>query len=103
VKITLAPWEIAAFVRGGDEVSDVLQRAVAARALLTCAKAQGRVDVAALLEAARAEAEQVQACTALAKQTKNIDAAVNLAASGKRLQAAMEEMAKLAGQSGASR
>jgi hypothetical protein len=102
-RIPLAPWEIAAFVRGGDDISDVLQRAVAARALLTCAKKQLDADHAALLAVARSEAEQVEACTALAKQTKNIEAAVNLAASGKRLLAVMDEIAILAGESGASR
>jgi hypothetical protein len=102
-KITVAAWEVAAFVRGGDEISDVLQRAVAARALLTCAKTQPDADFASLLAVARAEAEQVEACTALAKQTKNIDAAVNLAASGRRLLVAIAEIEKGAGQSGNSR
>ncbi len=36
-KLMLASWEVAAFVRGGDDVSDTLQRAVAARAMLQIA------------------------------------------------------------------
>ena len=45
---------------------------------------------------AHAEAAQIQEQVARAKEAKNIDAAVNLAASGKRLLALMEEAEKLA-------
>lgn len=95
-KLMLSSWEVAAFVQGGDDVSDALQRAVAARALLTRAveeRRQGRaVEGGPLLAAAHQEAAAIQAQIAQAKEKKNIDGAVNLAASARRLIALMEEM-----------
>lgn len=99
-RLNLASWELAAFVRGGDEASDALQRAVAARALLFQGvenRKRGQpAPLEGLLEMARAEAAQIQQQVAGAKEARNIDAAVNLAASGKRLLALMEEAEKLA-------
>lgn len=99
-KLMLSSWEVAAFVRGGDEASDALQRAVAARALLFQGvekRKRGQpAPLTGLLEMAHAEAAQIQEQVARAKDARNIDAAVNLAASGKRLLALMEEAEKLA-------
>ena len=99
-KLTLSSWEVAAFVRGGDEISDGLQRAVAARALLFQGVEKVKRGLAAplqsLLQMAHAEAARIQEQVARAKDARNIDAAVNLAASGKRLLALMDEAEKLA-------
>ncbi|MEO6119607.1 MAG: hypothetical protein ABIP12_02870, partial [Terriglobales bacterium] len=98
-KLLLASWEVAAFVRGGDDVSDSLQRAVAARALLNvqvaAVKADGTADLMGAIDAAHLEAAQLQELIAEAKDAKNIDAAVNLAASAKRLLGAIDEAEKL--------
>ncbi|MEO5937091.1 MAG: hypothetical protein ABIP81_07740 [Terriglobales bacterium] len=98
-KLLLASWEVAAFVRGGDDVSDSLQRAVAARALLNvqvaAAKVDGTADLMGAINAAHLEAAQLQELIAEAKDAKNIDAAVNLAASAKRLLGAIDEAEKL--------
>jgi len=95
-KLMLSSWEVAAFVEGGDEVSDALQRVVGARALLARAieeRKQGKaVEVAPLLAAAHQEAAAVQAQIAAAKEKKNIDGAVNLSASARRLIGLMEEI-----------
>ncbi len=95
-KLLLASWELAAFIRGGDEVSDTLQRVVAARALLTMALEHDakKEELTQALQAARAENGLLQSRVEDAKRTKNIDAAVNLAASGKRLLAVIEEAEK---------
>jgi hypothetical protein len=99
-RLMLSSWELAAFVRGGDEISDALQRAVAARALLfqgveKCKRGQP-APLPGLARMAHAEAARIQEQVARAKDARNIDAAVNLAASGKRLLALMEEAEKLA-------
>lgn len=97
-KLLLASWEVAAFVRGGDDVSDALQRAVAARALLSvrveAIKSGQSADLADAIKSAHVEAAQLQELIAEAKDAKNIDAAVNLAASAKRLLAGIDEAEK---------
>ncbi|HUR37344.1 MAG TPA: hypothetical protein VM009_05975 [Terriglobales bacterium] len=98
-KLLLASWEVAAFVRGGDDVSDALQRAVSARAFLSVqidAVASGATgNLAGAIQSAHTEAAQLQELIAEAKDAKNIDAAVNLAASAKRLLSRIEEAEKL--------
>jgi hypothetical protein len=98
VKVLLASWEVQAFTRGGDEVSDCLQRAVAARVALHLAvneKKAGRIaDISEHLSAAHVEAAQIQERIAEAKENKNIDAAVNLAATAKRLLSTAAEAEK---------
>lgn len=101
VKLMLSSWEVAAYVSGGDETSDVLQRVVAARAVVVGALDQHKAgvasaDVVGALKIARAESEQVQARIAAAKEAKDIDSAVNLAASNKRLTSVIDEAAKIA-------
>jgi hypothetical protein len=97
-KLMLSSWEVAAFVEGGDDVSDALQRAVAARALLSRAaedlKEGKEVALAPVLASAHDEAAALQAQVAVAKEKKNIDAAVNLAASARRLIGMLEEIEK---------
>jgi hypothetical protein len=97
-KILLASWEVAAFVRGGDDASDALQRAVAARAIVNLAverkKRDETVDMGLAISLAHAEASQIQERIAEAKDKKNIDAAVNLAATAKRLLSALDEAEK---------
>jgi len=99
VKLMLSTWEVAAFVKGGDETSDTLQRGVAARAFLLGEldrrkKAAPDADVAGALAAAQFESVKLQERIAAAKQAKDIDAAVNLAATSKRLLALIDEAAK---------
>jgi hypothetical protein len=108
-KLLLSSWEVAAFVEGGDELSDALQRAVAARAILVeviavCRRqpggkaAPGTSEAAGLqqaIAAAQTEGSHMQTAVEEAKNAKNIDAAVNLAATAKRLQGSAEEAKKL--------
>ncbi len=72
---------------------------MAARALLNvqsdAVKAGACLDLAEAIKAAHAEAAQLQELIAKAKDARNIDAAVNLAASAKRLLAGIEEAEKL--------
>jgi hypothetical protein len=99
LKVMLASWEVSAFTHGGDETSDTLQRAVAARVALQLAieeRKQGRTaSIKESIAAAHAEAAQMQERIAAAKEQKNIDAAVNLAASSKRLLALVAEAEQL--------
>jgi hypothetical protein len=99
LKVMLASWEVMAFTRGGDDVSDVLQRAVAARVALNLVmhakQGNALVDLRPTLAAAHAEAAQMQEHIAKAKEKKDIDAAVNLAASSKRLISLTAEAEKL--------
>lgn len=99
-KLILASWEVAAFLKGGDDVSDVLQEAVAARSVVLefteRAKAGGpSSDKAAVLSVGHAEAARLQEKIAEARDARNIDAAVNLAATTKRLLQALDEAGKL--------
>jgi hypothetical protein len=98
VKILLASWEVQAFTHGGDESADTMQRAVAARVALSLAmeeKRAGRAkDISEAIGWAHAEAAQIQERIAEAKEKKNIDAAVNLAATSKRLVAMAAEAEK---------
>jgi hypothetical protein len=88
-KLPLAKWEIAAFMRSGDEVADGIQRAVAARSLLVIAVEQFKknpgFDLQGTVTSAKAENMKLEQEVLQAKQKKNIEGAVNLAASGKQL------------------
>ncbi len=99
-KLLLASWEVAAFVQGGDDIADALQRAVAARAtVLQAVEARKRNEPVAemknIISAAHVEAGFLQEQVSIAKDKKNIDAAVNLAATAKRLLSLLEEAEKL--------
>ena len=88
-KLPLAKWEIAAFMRTDDEVSSGIQRAVAARSLLVIAVEQFKknpaFDLQGTVTSAKAEGVKLEQEVVQAKQNKNIEGAVNLAASGKQL------------------
>jgi len=88
-KLPLAKWEIAAFARSGDDVANGIQSAVAARSLLVVAVEQFKknpaFDLQGTVNTAKAEAAKLDQEVAEAKQKKNIEGAVNLAASGKQL------------------
>jgi hypothetical protein len=95
-KILLSSWEVAAFTKGGNDAADALQRAVAARTmLLECVerKKKGVLanDLPEAVKLAHAEVALLQESIAKAKERKDIDSAVNLAATCKRLLALIEE------------
>ncbi|HMF90783.1 MAG TPA: hypothetical protein VKL40_09080 [Candidatus Angelobacter sp.] len=99
-KLMIATWEAEAF-RGTGEPAGTLQRAVAARTILhVCIDRQKKgqaTDLAAALEIARRQAEEMKAHVTKAKEVNNIDAAVNLAATAKRLLGLVAEGEKLRG------
>jgi hypothetical protein len=98
VKLMLSTWEVGAYVKGGDDTADTLQQAVAARAMLAAQldlRKKGQpVDMSAVIKTAELESKKIQAQIAVAKQAKDIDAAVNLAATSKRLSGLLDEAAK---------
>jgi hypothetical protein len=97
-KLMIATWEAEAF-RGTGEPAGTLQRAVAARTILhVCidrTKKKEATDLAAALEIARRQIEEMKVHVTKAKEVNNIDAAVNLAATAKRLLALVTEGEKL--------
>jgi hypothetical protein len=100
-KVVLSSWEVEAFVRGGDEVCDTLQRAVAARAVLSEAvehskRGGGPNGLPSTISLAQTEAASAQLQIEAAKKARNLDAAVNLAATAKRLLALITEAQNLA-------
>ena len=100
-KILLSSWEVAAFTKGGNDAADALQRAVAARSILLEVverkkKGIAAPDLTAALKLAHAEVGLLQEAIAQAKDAKNIDGAVNLAATTKRLLALIDETEKQA-------
>jgi hypothetical protein len=99
-KLLIATWEAQAFGQS-DETSKALQRTVAARTILhVCMdryKKGEPTDLAAALDIARTQAGEMKAHVDAAKEAKNIDAAVNLAATTKRLSSLVAECEKLAG------
>jgi len=87
-KLLIATWEAQAFVQD-DETSKALQRTVAARTILhVCVERHKKnepTDLAAAMDIACAQVEQMKQHVEAAKEAKNIDAAVHLAATSKRL------------------
>ncbi|HEY6971584.1 MAG TPA: hypothetical protein VJA94_20405 [Candidatus Angelobacter sp.] len=98
-KLLIATWEAEAFTRGNDELSSAIQRAVAARTILhVCVdrhKKQEPTDLFVALEIAHLAVEEMRQQVARAKEAKNIDAAVSLAATTKRLLGLITEGEKL--------
>lgn len=98
-KELLASWEVKAFVQGGDATCASLQRAVTARCLLSdcvnSAKAGQKHLLHAALECAHSEAAAIQEQVAKAKQRGDIDSAVSLAATAKRLLTLIDATEKL--------
>jgi hypothetical protein len=99
-KLLIATWEAQAFGQE-DQTAQALQRTVAARTILhVCMerhKKNESTDLAAALDIARGQVEEMKVHVEAAKEAKNIDAAVNLAATAKRLSTLIGEGEKLAG------
>ncbi len=98
-KLLIATWEAAAFIETSSETSLALQRTVAARTILhVCIerhKKHEHTDISAALEIADRAVDEMREQVAKAKESKNIDAAVNLAATTKRLLSLIEEAKRL--------
>ena len=96
-KLLIATWEAQAFVQD-DETSKALQRTVAARTILhVCVERHKKnepTDLAAAMDIARAQIDEMKQHVEAAKEAKNIDAAVNLAATSKRLLSLITECEK---------
>ena len=98
-KLLIATWEAEAFTDQTNETSVALRRAVAARTILhVCLerhKKHEATDVGAALEIANRAVDEMREHVAKAKESRNIDAAVNLAATTKRLLSLLEEAERL--------
>jgi hypothetical protein len=100
-KLMIATWEADAFRAGVDPSFPLrtLQRAVAARTILhVCMERQKKHEETNLdlaLDIARRQVEEMKGQVEQAKEASNIDAAVNLAATAKRLAALVDEGEKL--------
>ena len=98
-KLLIATWEADAFTHASSPMALGLQRTVAARTILhVCMERERKgepTDLTLALELAKAQATEMEAHVAEAKEAKNIDAAVNLAATTKRLMALIEEAEKV--------
>ncbi|MBZ5522130.1 MAG: hypothetical protein LAP21_07805 [Acidobacteriia bacterium] len=98
-KLLIATWEAEAFNHEDDELSITLRRAVAARTILHVSverfKKTVPTDLSAAIEIAETAVGELRQQVEKAKQAENIDAAVNLAATTKRLLALIEEAVRL--------
>ena len=87
-KLLIATWEAQAFVQD-DETARALQRTVAARTILhVCLERHKKnepTDLTAAMDIARSQVGEMKSHVEAAKEAKDIDAAVNLAATTKRL------------------
>jgi hypothetical protein len=98
-KLLIATWEADAFVKAADDFGLALQRAVAARTILYVCMERHRkgepTDVTVALDLAREQVTAMEKQVVAAKESNNIDAAVNLAATAKRLLALIDEAQKV--------
>ena len=98
-KEVLASWEVKAFVQAGDPTCGAIQRAVAARCLAANAAAMAKEgNKSGLMEAldcSHHQAAAIQEQVAKAKERGDIDGAVSLAATAKRLLAVIDATEKL--------
>jgi hypothetical protein len=98
-KLLIATWEADAFINSGSDLARALQRTVAARTILHVCMERHRkgepTDVAVALALARAQISEMESQVISAKESNNIDAAVNLAATTKRLLALIDEAQKV--------
>ncbi|HEV7674251.1 MAG TPA: hypothetical protein VGQ12_06955 [Candidatus Angelobacter sp.] len=96
-KLLIATWEAQAFAQD-DETAKALQRTVAARTILhVCLERHKKnepTDLAAAMDIARAQVDEMKSHVEAAKEAKDIDAAVNLAATSKRLLSLIAECEK---------
>jgi hypothetical protein len=97
-KLLIASWEAEAF-QGETEAAVAMQKAVGARTILHVSmdrhKRGESTDLVAAMELAERQAAEIKLHVAQAKEANNIDAAVNLAATAKRLLSLVEEGRKL--------
>jgi hypothetical protein len=94
-KVLLSSWEVTAFLSEGGQDSEDLRRAVVARSLLVMAidERKHSGDAASLetaLAGARKEVSYFQVRVEQSKRDKNVEAAVNLSISTKRLLSSLE-------------
>lgn len=98
-KLLIATWEADAFTKSADAHANTLQRAVAARTILhVCIERQKKheaTDLFVALEIAHLSVEEMKHEVTRAKEARNIDAAVSLAATTKRLMGLIAEGEKL--------
>jgi hypothetical protein len=99
-KLLIATWEAQAFAQE-DSTAQALQRTVAARTILhVCLERHKKnepTDLGAALDIAHGQVEEMKQQVEKAKESKNIDAAVNLAATTKRLLSLVAEAEKVTG------
>jgi hypothetical protein len=97
-KLFIATWEADAF-KGNSEPLRTVQRAVAARTILHVSMERFRrneaTDLDAAVEIGQRLAEEMKSQVQRARDSSNIDAAVNLSATAKRLIALVEQGQKL--------
>jgi hypothetical protein len=99
LKLLLSSWEVDSFIAGGNETASALQRIVAARAMLIQQlekkkRGEPAAQFADAVRLAKAEIKAIQDQISAAKMKKDIDAAVNMAATCKRLQTLVGEAEK---------
>ena len=98
-KEVLSSWEVKAYVQAGDASCGAIQRAVAARCLVAnaaaMAKEGNKSGLAEALDCSHHQAAAIQEQVAKAKERGDIDAAVSLAATAKRLLAVIDATEKL--------
>ena len=98
-KEVLASWEVKAYVQAGDATCGAIQRAVASRCLLVNAAAMAKEGnkngLMEALDCSHHQAAAIQEQVAKAKERGDIDAAVSLAATAKRLLAVIDATEKL--------
>jgi hypothetical protein len=100
-RLVLSSWEVRGFVEPNEEFSSAMQNGVATRVLvereLESAKANGRREhLPALVKFAQTQAAMMQEHVAQARDARDIDAAVTLAATSKRLTQLLQEAQKFA-------
>ena len=99
-KLLLSSWELTAYHSGAEGEPANVRKVVAARAVLAVAidefkKSNVAAPLKAAIETARAEVSEFQKVIENAKNERNIEAAVNLNISVKRLSAFLSEAEKL--------
>jgi len=95
-KVLLSSWEVTAFLSEGGQDSEDLRRAVVARSLLVMGiderKHSGESKaLESAITGARKEVSYFQGRVDQSKREKNVEAAVNLSISTKRLLSSLEE------------
>jgi len=98
-KLLIATWEADAFINAGNDMAHALQRTVAARTILHVCMDRHRkgepTDLKVALDLARMQVSEMEKQVISAKESNNIDAAVNLAATTKRLLSLIDEAEKV--------